>query len=150
MVMPPKNYFSRLFWKILLFFFKYCYMKNIQNLISYKKVYIDFCRQTPLPLKMVMSPVNGFSQFFQHKLKNIRKVFLLGNILIWRKILWRINFVLIKFLPNSLLFEKLQNGCKNPSFLHQVTCIRSDHAGTIAKFLIHGLILSKASASFSA
>ncbi len=28
-------------------------MKNIQNLISYKKVYNDFCHQTPL------SPQNG-------------------------------------------------------------------------------------------
>ncbi len=30
--------------------------KNIQNLISYKKGYIDFCRQMPPSLKMVMSP----------------------------------------------------------------------------------------------
>ncbi len=30
MVVPPKNYFSRLFWKILFFFFwKNCYLKNI-------------------------------------------------------------------------------------------------------------------------
>ncbi len=28
------------------YFGKYCTMKNIQSLISYKKGYIDFCRQT--------------------------------------------------------------------------------------------------------
>ncbi len=41
------------------------------------------------------------------KLKNIREVFLLESKLIWKKILWRINFVLPKFSPNALLFEKL-------------------------------------------
>ncbi len=105
------------------------------------KVYIDFCRQTPaFPLWMIMSPTNRFSQIFQHKLKNIREVFLLGSILIQKKILWRINFVLIKFLPNALLFEKLQNECKN-SFLHKVTCVRSDHTGAVAQFYIHGFVL---------
>ncbi len=53
----------------IFFFWLNYYMKNIQNLISYKRVYIDFCRQTPLPLKMVCPPTNGFSQFFQHKLE---------------------------------------------------------------------------------
>ncbi len=53
--------------------------------------------------------------------------------LIPKKILWRINLVLTKFLPNALLFEKLQNGCKNVSFLHKFTCFRSDNAGAVAK-----------------
>ncbi len=48
-------------------------------------------------------------------MKNFHKVFPLENILIRKKILWRINFVLIKFSPNALLFEKLQNECKNSS-----------------------------------
>ncbi len=86
-------------------------------------------------------PTNGFLQFFQHKLKNIREVFLLERILIQKKILWRINFVLIKFLPNALLLEKLQNEFKNLSFLHKVTCIRLDHAGAVAKYHIRGFIL---------
>ncbi len=84
-------------------------MKNIQNLIFYKKVYIDFCCQTPLSLKMVVSSHNWFFAIFSHKLKNICKVFLLESILSRKKILWRINFFLIKFSPNTLLFEKLQN-----------------------------------------
>ncbi len=46
----PKN-FSLLFKKKIFFF--NCYMKNIQNLISYKKVYIDFCHKTTI------SPQNG-------------------------------------------------------------------------------------------
>ncbi len=109
----PKNFFPRHFGKYC-FNWKNCYTKNIQNLISYKKVNVDFCNQTPLPLKMVMSSHEWFSQFFQHKLKNICEVFLLASILIWKKILWRINFVLTKFSPNALLFKKLQNECKNP------------------------------------
>ncbi len=96
--------------EIFFFFQKNCYMKNIQNLISYKKVYVDFCRQTPLPLKMVMSSHKWyFTIFSEHKLKNIHEVFLHESILIRKKILWRINFVLIQFAPNALLFEKLQN-----------------------------------------
>ncbi len=39
------------------------------------------------------------------KLKNIHEVFLLESILTWKKILWRINFVLIKFLLNAPFFE---------------------------------------------
>ncbi len=88
--------------------------------------------------------LNGFPQFFQHKLKNIQEVFQLKSILISKKILWRINFVLIKFSPNALLSAKLENECKNPQFLHKVTCIRSDHPGAVAKFHIHGFILKKA------
>ncbi len=66
----------------------------------------------------------------------MREVFLLESILILKEILWRINFVLIKFLPNALLFEKLQNEWKNPIFLHKVTYIRPDHTGGVAKFHI--------------
>ncbi len=112
-------------------------MKSIQNLISYKKGYIDLSPNTRTLFlsKWSCLPTNGF----QHKLKNIHEVLLLETILIWKKILWRINFVLIKFSLNALLFEKLRNEYKNPSFLHKVTCIRSDHAGAVAKFCIHGL-----------
>ncbi len=54
---PQKNkkIIFLLFWKITVFLFlffvffgKNC-IKNIQNLNSYKKVYIDFWRQTPFP-----------------------------------------------------------------------------------------------------
>ncbi len=62
-------------------------MKNIQTLISYKKVILIFIARRPLPLKMICSPTNGFSQFFQRKLKNIRNVLLLKSILIRKKIL---------------------------------------------------------------
>ncbi len=47
-----------------------------------------------------------------------------------KKILCRINHVLIKFSLNELRFEKSWNECKNPSFLHNVTCIESDHGLT--------------------
>ncbi len=89
-------------------------MKNIQFILI-------FVSRQPLPLKMVTSS----HKYFQCKLKNIHEVFPLKSILTWKKILWRINFVLIKFSPNVLLFEKLQNECKNPSFLHKVTCIKA-------------------------
>ncbi len=91
-----------------------------------KSLYWFLSSDTPFPLKWSCRPTNGFSQFLQHKLKNIREVVLLEGILIRKKILRRINFLFIKFLPNALLFEKLQNECKNPSFLHMVTCIMSD------------------------
>ncbi len=52
---------------------------------------------------------------------------LLERILIRKKVLWRINFILIKFSLNALLFEKSWNECKNPSFLHKTMCIQSDH-----------------------
>ncbi len=76
-------------------------------------------------------------------MKNIREVSLLESILIGKKILWRISFVLEKFSPNALLFEKLQNEYKNSSFLHKVTCIWSNHAGAVAGFHIHGFILQE-------
>ncbi len=102
-----------------------------------KNSYWFLSSDTPCP------STNDFSQFFQHKLKNICKVFLLKSTLIQKKILWRINFVFIKFSPKALLFEKLQNECKNPSLLHKATCIRSDHAGAVAKFHVHGSILQE-------
>ncbi len=37
------------------------------------------------PSKWSCPPTNGFSQFFQHKLKNIRKVFLLESIAVVTK-----------------------------------------------------------------
>ncbi len=55
------------------YFGKYCFsqknckMKNMQNLISYKKSYIDFCRQAPLPLKTVVSSHKWFFQVFFQK-----------------------------------------------------------------------------------
>ncbi len=39
------------------------------------------------------------------------------------RILWRINFILIKFLLNKLLSEKLRNEYKKPSFRHKAMCI---------------------------
>ncbi len=40
-------------------------MKNIRNLISYKKGYTDFGRQTPpFPQNGYCPPTNGFSQLF--------------------------------------------------------------------------------------
>ncbi len=60
-------------------------------------------------------------------MKNIHEALQLESILIRKKILWRINFVLIKFLLNALLFEKSWNECENPSFLHKAMCIESDH-----------------------
>ncbi len=74
----------------------------------------------------------------------MHKFFLIIIILNQKKILWRMNFVLIKFSPNALLFEKMQNEWKNPSFLYKVTCIRSDHAGTVTMFHIHGFLLQEA------
>ncbi len=140
-ISPPQTFFCRYLGNFCVFW-KNCYMKNMQSLISYKIVYIDFCWQTPLiPSKWSCLRTNGYSQFFQHKLKNIREIYLLESILIWKKILWRIDLVLIKFSPNALLFQKLQNECKNPSFLHEVTRIRSDHTGAVAKSHIHGYIL---------
>ncbi len=44
---------------------------------------------------------------------------------------------------NALFFEKLQNECRNPSFLHKVTYMRSDHTGTNAKFHNHGFIFRR-------
>ncbi len=129
---------------VFLFFWKNCHIKNIQSLISYKKAYIDFCHQISSFSKNGHLSLIGLSQFFQHKLKNIREVFLLEGKLIRKKILWRINFVFIKFSPNALLFEKLQHECKNPSFLYKVTCIKLDHTGTVAKFHIHDFILKEA------
>ncbi len=61
---------------------------------------------------------------FEHELKNIHEVLLLGSMFIRKKILWRINFVLIKFSPNVLFFVKLPNECKNPSFLLKVMCMK--------------------------
>ncbi len=43
MVMPPKIFFAIILENIV-FFWKNCQMKNILNLISYKKGYINFCR----------------------------------------------------------------------------------------------------------
>ncbi len=67
---------------------------------------------------------------FEWKLKNVHKVLLLEMIFIWKKILWKNNFVLIKFLRNTLLFEKSWNKCKNSSFLHKAMCTESDHGST--------------------
>ncbi len=40
------------------------------------------------------------------------------------------NFILIKFLRNALLLEKLRNKCKKPSFLSKAMRIQSDHGTT--------------------
>ncbi len=83
-------------------------MKSIQNLISYKKrLHLFSASDAPFPSKWSCPATNGFLQFFQRKLKNIHEVLLLKSTLVRKKILRRINFVLIKFLLNALLFEKL-------------------------------------------
>ncbi len=46
------------------------------------------------------------SAFLNVNWRTSTRVLLLESILIWRKILWRINFILIKFLLNALHFEK--------------------------------------------
>ncbi len=71
------------------------------------------------------------SVIFEQKLKNIHEVLLLKGILIRKKILWKINFFVIKFLSNALLFG---NKCKNTSFLHKIMCISVDYAGAIVQF----------------
>ncbi len=76
------------------------------------------------------------SVIFECKFKNIYEVLLLKSILVRKKILWRINFILIKFLISKLLLEKLQNECKKPSFIHE--------AISIFPFYIHGFELWKA------
>ncbi len=120
-VVSPKNYFSLLFWKILFFLEKIIIRKLFKTSFLKKKFILIFVARHTLILfssKWSCPPINDFSQFFQHKLKSILKVFLLESIFTWKKILWWINFVLIKFSPNALLFKKLQNECKNPTFLH--------------------------------
>ncbi len=47
-----------------------------------------------------------------------------------KKILWRINFALIKCLLTALLFEKSWNEYKNPLYLRKAACIESDHGST--------------------
>ncbi len=113
MAMSPKNYFSGYFGKYC-FFGKIVKWKIFRTLFLTKKFTLIFVTRHPFLTKWSCLPINGFSQFFQHKLNNIRKVYLLESILIQKKILWRINFILIKFSANALLFEKWQNECKNP------------------------------------
>ncbi len=109
----PKKFFSQLFWKILFFccffFFlkKLFYEKYSKSHFLQKSLYWFLLPDTSFPSKWSCTPTNGFSQFFQHKLKNICEVFQLESILIRNKILWGINLVLTKFSPNALLFVKL-------------------------------------------
>ncbi len=116
-------------------------MRNIRNLISYESLHWFLSPEKPFLSKWSCPPESDFPQFFQRKLKNIRYVFLLESIHIRKKILWKINFDIIKFPSNALLFEKLQNECKNPPFLPKVTYLRSDHKGLVAKFYIRGFDL---------
>ncbi len=140
-----KNIFLAVILENIIIIILNCYIKNIQNLISYKKGCTDFCRQMPpFPQNGHVLPQMVFHNFFNLNWRTFGEVFLLETILVQRKILWRINFVLMKCLPNAVLFEKLQNECKNPSFLDKVTCIRWNHAGAGAKFHIHGFILQEA------
>ncbi len=117
MVMPPQKLFFAVILEniVFLFFEKIVIYKKIFK-ISFltKKFILIFSPDTTFPSKWSLPPTNGFSQFFQHKLKKICEVFLLESIIIRKKILWRINFVLIKFLLNALLFKKLQNEYKSP------------------------------------
>ncbi len=134
-----KNYFLRYVWKYCDFFFEKIVKWKIFKIsfLTKKSSYWFLWPDTLFPSKWSCPPKNVFLQFFQRKLKNIHEVFLLESILIRKQMLRRINFILIKFLPNAL-FEKLQNECKNSSFLHKVTRVRLDQAGTVIKFHIHG------------
>ncbi len=131
-MVTPQKLFSAIILENIVYLEKFLYKK-------YSKPH--FLQKIPFHSKWLCPPTNGFSQFFQRKLKNVHGVLLLESIIIRKKILWRINFILIKFSPNALLFEKLQNECENPSFLYKVICIRSEHACAVAKFHIHGFIL---------
>ncbi len=53
------------------------------------------------------------SIIFECELKDIHWVLLFESKLTLKKILWTLNFGLIKFSLNTLLFEKLRNECKN-------------------------------------
>ncbi len=59
---------QKLFFAIILekyIFFKICYMKNIQNLISHKQASIHLCRQTPhSPQNGPVLPLMVFHNFF--------------------------------------------------------------------------------------
>ncbi len=85
--------------------------------------------------KFFLECINLFPKFLKNLIsskvkRNSNRVLLLESILIQKKILWRINFILIKFLQNKLLLEKLPKECKKPSFLHKAMCIQSDHSTT--------------------
>ncbi len=58
---------------------------------------------------VIMISWKSKSVIFECKLKIIYEVLLLESILNRKKILWRINFVLIKFSQNALLFQKSRN-----------------------------------------
>ncbi len=73
--------------------------------------------------KTAVSVSEGTSVIFECKLKNILKIFLLESILTRKKILWRINFILIKFLLNKILLEKIWNECKKTAFLHKAIVV---------------------------
>ncbi len=122
---------------IIVFIKKIVEWKIFKNSFPTKKCWL-LPLDVPSFSKQSCTPTDGFLQFFQCKLKNIHKVLLLESILIRKKILWRINFVLIKFSLNALLFEKSQNEWKNLSSLREVTRIKSNYIGAVAKFNIHG------------
>ncbi len=67
MVMPSKiifrGYFGKYFFVVFCFFGKIVKWKIFKS-SSYKKVYINFCRQTLLPLKMVISSHKWFFKIF--------------------------------------------------------------------------------------
>ncbi len=85
---------------------------------------------------------------FECKLKNIYEGFLLESILTREEILWRINFILIKFFLNKILLKKIQNECKKPSFHRTATRIswttgkRKENA--VLPFYIHHFLLKEA------
>ncbi len=111
---PLKLFFIDILENIVVFFEKIVKRKIFETSFPTRKVILIFVTKRPSLPKQSCSFTNDFLQFFQHKLKKIYEVLLLESILIRKKILWRINFVLIKFLLNTLLFEKLRNEFKNP------------------------------------
>ncbi len=127
------------------FYWNNCFQKNrVHPFVDWHKpceFHENRVKTTTCIMTLIIISWKSRSVIFWRKLKNIHQVSLLESILIQKKILWRINFVFIKFLLNALLFEKSCNECKNPSFLHKATCIESviiENAALL--FYIHGFI----------
>ncbi len=112
MIMHSKNYFMQLF-----------LIKNIQNLSPCKKGNGWFLLpDASFPSKWPCPPTNGFSQFFQCKLKNIYEVLLLENILVRKKILWRTSSPgKLRFAQKCILGEWLYNVTKGVGRVYSVS-----------------------------
>ncbi len=99
----PQKFFFIIILENIVFFRKNCYKKKYSKPHFLKKsLYWFLSPDTLFPSKWSCPLTNDFSQFFQPKLKNICKVFQFESILIWKKILRKINFVLIKSIIKSI------------------------------------------------